>query len=71
MFDPGVAVFNPNDDANNDVSQPVVLSSSSCTKDFIEIESSGETCSRLDRLLLILDHFFQIEKSLKSNKDAF
>ena len=54
MFDPGVAVFNPNDDANNDVSQPVVFATSSCTKDFIEIESSGETCSRLNRLLLIL-----------------
>jgi len=48
LFDPGVAVFNPNDEANNDVSQPVVLSSSSCTKDFIEIESSGETCSRMN-----------------------
>ena len=36
--------FNPNDNANDNSAQTVALATSSCTKDFIEIESSAEIC---------------------------
>ena len=36
--------FNPNDNANDNSAQIVALATSSCTKDFIEIESSAEIC---------------------------
>ena len=37
--------FNPNDNANDNSAQTVALATSSCTKDFIEIESSAEICN--------------------------
>jgi len=36
--------FNPNDNGNDNSDQIVALATSSCTKDFIEIESSAEIC---------------------------
>ena len=36
--------FNPNDNGNDNSAQTVALATSSCTKDFIEIESSAEIC---------------------------
>ena len=36
--------FNPNDNGNDNSDQTVALATSSCTKDFIEIESSAEIC---------------------------
>ena len=55
LFENAKDVFNPIDDDNNGVPQPVVFSTSSCTMDFVEIESSGESCSRFDRLLHFKD----------------
>ena len=55
LFENAKDVFNPIDNNNDGVPQPVVFSTSSCTMDFVEIESSGESCSRFDRLLHFKD----------------
>ena len=39
--------FNPNDNSNDGTAQPEFFSTSTCTKDFIEIESSAESCDSL------------------------